>query len=109
MTLSKEEFLRRYEQHILPRRFVKIRHAGYLRNQCKTKRMNEIRSSMKLPPLPSKIKVPVSIRVLEKFNVDIVQCTKCKTGRMILTAAARRKSFKLIELRNKDDPDIAKV
>src|SRR5450432_2374002 len=32
MTLTGAEFLRRYEQHILPRRFCKIRHYGYLGN-----------------------------------------------------------------------------
>jgi len=32
MTLSGEEFLRRFEQHILPPRFCKIRHYGYLGN-----------------------------------------------------------------------------
>lgn len=30
MLLPHQEFLRRFEQHILPRRFVKIRHFGYL-------------------------------------------------------------------------------
>jgi len=29
MTLSHEEFLRRFEQHILPKGFVKIRHSGF--------------------------------------------------------------------------------
>ncbi|MBS1748026.1 MAG: transposase, partial [Bacteroidetes bacterium] len=28
LTLSHEEFLRRFEQHILPKGFVKIRHSG---------------------------------------------------------------------------------
>ncbi len=33
MTLSHEEFARRFEQHILPKRIVKIRHGGYLGTQ----------------------------------------------------------------------------
>ncbi|MGI8637446.1 MAG: transposase, partial [Segetibacter sp.] len=36
MTLPAEEFLRRYEQHILPPRFCKIRHYG-LPGQLQTK------------------------------------------------------------------------
>ncbi len=41
MTLPAEEFLRRYEQHILPPRFCKIRHYG-LPGQLQTKeRVNE--------------------------------------------------------------------
>jgi hypothetical protein len=33
MTLSAEEFLRRFVQHVLPKGFVKIRHYGLLANQ----------------------------------------------------------------------------
>ena len=36
MVLSHEEFARRFEQHILPKRFVKIRHGGYLAHNEKT-------------------------------------------------------------------------
>ena len=39
MTLSHAEFLRRFELHILPRRFVKIRHYGLLQNHGKRKRL----------------------------------------------------------------------
>jgi hypothetical protein len=37
MTLSAEEFLRRFVQHILPRGFVRIRQFGFLANACRTK------------------------------------------------------------------------
>jgi hypothetical protein len=33
VTLSREEFLRRWVQHVLPRGFVKIRHYGLLANR----------------------------------------------------------------------------
>jgi hypothetical protein len=36
MTLSAEEFLRRFVQHILPRGFVRIRQFGFLANACRT-------------------------------------------------------------------------
>ncbi|MBK9580365.1 MAG: transposase [Saprospiraceae bacterium] len=35
MSLTHQEFLRRFEQHILPKRFVKIRHAGILTHRNK--------------------------------------------------------------------------
>ena len=38
MRLSHEEFARRFEQHILPKHFVKIRHGGYLAHNGKNKR-----------------------------------------------------------------------
>ena len=36
MTLSAEEFLRRFVQHILPRGFVRIRQFGFLANGCRS-------------------------------------------------------------------------
>lgn len=38
MTLQGDEFLRRYEQHLLPPRFCKIRHYGYLGNYKRKQR-----------------------------------------------------------------------
>jgi hypothetical protein len=38
--LSRDEFLRRFEQHILPKGFVKIRHYGYLQNRGKYERLH---------------------------------------------------------------------
>jgi Putative transposase/Transposase zinc-binding domain len=37
MTLSAEEFLRRFVQHILPRGFVRIRQFGFLANACRSR------------------------------------------------------------------------
>ncbi len=83
MWLRKEEFLRRFEQHILPRRFVKIRHTGYLRNKGKTTRINSIRKSIGLNEAPPKVVIPVAIRMLEKHQKDIHKCPYCETGRLV--------------------------
>jgi hypothetical protein len=82
-TLSITEFLRRFELHILPRRFVKIRHYGLLQNHGKTKRLNVIRQQLNLGPLPVKVQVPVSQRMLEKYGKDITLCPKCNKGKLI--------------------------
>ncbi len=47
MCLSHAEFLRRFEFHILPRGFVKIRHYGLLQNHGKITRLNAIRAQLK--------------------------------------------------------------
>jgi hypothetical protein len=86
MTLSIAEFLRRFEIHFLPKRFVKIRHYGYLQNHGKTKRLNAVRATMKLQPLPPKVKIPVALRMLEQYGHDISLCPKCKQGKLILIA-----------------------
>lgn len=84
MRLSHSEFLRRFELHILPKRFVKIRHYGLLQNHGKTTRLNNIRGQLKLPPLPPKVQVPVTVRMLEKYGKDITLCPKCATGKLQL-------------------------
>lgn len=86
MELPVGEFLRRFEQHFLPRGFVKIRHFGFLQNHGKTTRLNAVRATMDLQPLPPKVQVPVAVRMLEKFGKDISQCPKCNRGRLVLVA-----------------------
>ena len=91
MWLCYEEFLRRFELHILPKRFVKIRHSGFLKNRDKHKRINAIRASIGLGEAPSKVTVPIAIRMLEKYGTDISICTCCKTGTLILLLDTKAK------------------
>lgn len=82
MTLSRKEFTRRFALHILPKRFVKIRHYGYLSNHLRTERLTQIREKMKVPSPGPKVKVPSSIRLAEKYGKDLFQCPHCESGRM---------------------------
>lgn len=83
MALSVAEFLRRFELHILPKRFVKIRHYGLLQNHGKIKRLNAIRKQLHLAAVASKVQVPVSQRMLEKYGKDITLCPKCNKGKLV--------------------------
>ena len=85
-SLSIAEFLRRFELHFLPRGYVKIRHYGFLQNHGKTARLNAVRKTMELQPLPPKIMIPVAVRMLEQYGHDITLCPKCKTGKLQLIA-----------------------
>jgi hypothetical protein len=89
MTLSRVEFLRRFELHFLPSRFTKIRHYGFLQNNSKRKRLNLIRELLKLSPLSPIIKIPVQLRILEKYGKDITLCPCCKVGKMELIETKR--------------------
>ena len=80
MSLAINEFLRRYEQHILPKRFVKIRSCGYLANRKRTSRINKIREHFLLDKLPLKTQVPFHLRILEKHGVNILKCKCCGIG-----------------------------
>lgn len=119
MSLGQEEFLRRFEQHILPRGFVKIRHYGFLTNKNKHARLAIIRQALGLSPMKAIVKVPIAQRMLEKYGKDITLCPICEKGRMQLISSerARPKSFdetinKLInagEIKNKASPDITET
>ena len=86
MTLSKQEFLRRFEGHFLPHRFVKIRHYGFMQNHGKVTRLNEVRKNMDLQPLPPIVKIPAAQRMLEQYGKDTSLCPKCGKGKLILIA-----------------------
>ena len=89
MSLPSQEFLRRFEQHILPKGFVKIRSYGFLKNYNKTLRLDALRKSMQLPPAPRKVRIPVQQRLLEKYGKDISRCPKCERGTMMLMQTIR--------------------
>jgi hypothetical protein len=84
MTLSTEEFVRRFELHILPYKFVKIRHAGYLCHRGKNDRIAELYNQLKLPPPIPKVSLSTGLCILLKTGIDITLCTKCNQGKMIL-------------------------
>jgi hypothetical protein len=49
MTLTAMDFLRRFVQHILPRRFVRIRQSGFLANTCRVARVALARTLLATP------------------------------------------------------------
>jgi Putative transposase/Transposase zinc-binding domain len=78
MTLSAHEFIRRFEQHILPERFTKIRTYGYLSNRNRHQRINEVLKKMKMPLHKGLVKIPIEVRMLEQFGIDMSECPACK-------------------------------
>lgn len=107
MTLTIEEFLRRFEQHILPKGFVRIRHAGYLSPRGKTKRVEGVLKQLSMPsPMPC-VTVPVYITMMQLTGKDITQCPECKTGKLELIATFKYFNNRLVnicELRNRGSP-----
>ena len=71
MTLTHQEFIRRFALHILPKRFVKIRHYGFLSSTWKRE---------KLRVLQEKLKVKVLENVEKKSFLP--KCPCCKTGNL---------------------------
>jgi len=77
MTLAASEFIRRFEQHILPAGFTKIRTYGYLGNRGRHTRINEVLKKMKLPLHKGLVKIPLQLRMMERYGIDIHQCPCC--------------------------------
>lgn len=79
MTLSCDEFLRRYFQHVLPKGFMRIRHYGFLANACRKKSLGLIRKQQAQPKqtIKSEEEKP---RILPKWP-----CKLCKTGMLMFT------------------------
>ncbi len=84
MTLSTAEFVRRFKQHILPKRFTKIRTYGYLSNRNRHGRINEVLRKMKLPLHKGLVKVPLELRLKEDYGIDMRECPCCKGKTMQL-------------------------
>lgn len=84
MTLPGEEFLRRYEQHILPPRFCKIRHYDYLGNYKRKQRVNEILQQMSKPLHAEQAQVSSRITMIEKYGTDDMLCSSCKKAKLEL-------------------------
>jgi Putative transposase/Transposase zinc-binding domain len=75
MTLTHTEFIRRFSQHILPKRFVKIRHYGFLSSTWKRLKFKCLQEKFKL--------IPTEIKEKSKFK----KCPCCKVGNLILIEA----------------------
>ncbi len=78
MTLGGTEFIRRFEQHILPERFTKIRTYGYLCNRNRQQRINKVLKKMKLPLHKGLVTIPQHLYIMERYGFDITECPCCK-------------------------------
>jgi hypothetical protein len=111
MTLSIIEFLRRYEQHILPKNFVRIRHAGYLSHRGKHERILSVLTQLSLPAPAPNVSIPMEIKVLIKTGTDITLCPKCKEGSLVRIASYLQHNGALVnvnDLRNRGSPKYKK-
>jgi hypothetical protein len=80
MTLSTDEFLRRFCMHILPTKFRKIRHYGFLASRNKPVfRKYQFMQGMVIKPEKKDWKQISK----EKLGYDADACPCCKTGKMI--------------------------
>jgi hypothetical protein len=85
MTLSAEEFLRRFVQHVLPRGFVKIRHYGLLANRQRADNLHHCRRLLlPLTAVANTTAVPTQAAtdVAEVAPAQRPICPKCGSCRL---------------------------
>jgi hypothetical protein len=82
MSLQGTEFLRRFCMHILPKRFVRIRHFGIL-SSTRRKELRDIQRLLGLNPPEKRIKKDWKQICKENLNYNPDVCPCCGEGRMI--------------------------
>lgn len=86
MTLTADEFLRRFLLHVVPRAFMRIRHFGLLANRTRCAMLVSCRQLLDQPSVPRPIVEPTTTLVLSLTGVDLSRCPMCGEGRMQITA-----------------------
>lgn len=87
MTISAEEFIRRFLIHILPDRFMKIRHYGLLGNRNKTTKLKLCKQLTNTPIRLNPKEKLSTLQLLEKLTgKDFSLCPCCGIGHLIRAA-----------------------
>ncbi|MBL4937745.1 IS91 family transposase [Clostridium sp. YIM B02515] len=92
MTVPSEEFIRRFLMHILPDKFVKIRHYGILGNRnrkTKLKDCKRLTNTKTTMSLERNKRLSVEELILKIWGKDISKCPCCEIGIMKRTASLR--------------------
>jgi hypothetical protein len=84
LKINAVEFIRRFFLHILPDRFHRIRHYGFLANRYRNENLSSIRKLMELNEMPEKENLSVEQMILKLTGVDITVCPCCEQGKMSL-------------------------
>lgn len=83
MTVTAEEFIRRFLLHVLPERFMKIRYFGFLSNKNKRQAIELIRRLVVSEVIWPEKKDETIIEMLFRLTgEDITLCPECKKGKM---------------------------
>ena len=84
LTITAVEFIRRFLLHSLPKRFVRIRHYGFLANRNRSANLAAIRQLMGLNDPIVKVAATVESIMEQLTGTDIAVCPCCKKGNMQL-------------------------
>lgn len=81
MTVSADEFIRRFLIHILPVRFMKIRHYGLLGNRNKSSKLPLCKKLTNTPFLP--FEKASTLQLIQKIiGKDAIKCPNCGSDKI---------------------------
>lgn len=88
MTLTSEEFIRRFLLHILPARFQRIRYYGFLSNRYRQEKLAQCRQLLGMPASDAPATAPeppkdYRDRYEELTGASLRQCPVCQHGAMV--------------------------
>ena len=83
MRLEADEFIRRFLMHVLPERFVRIRHYGFLANAARKRQLHLCRKLLGVAPADPIVQQDWKERYQSLTGQPSDLCPSCKSGRMI--------------------------
>ena len=83
-TITGEAFIKLFAEHILPKRFVKIRHFGFLSSRSKAKDLSIARKCLKTSAPPPLKKMSTREFIIHTTGKDPYLCPCCNTGEMVI-------------------------
>jgi hypothetical protein len=85
-TLDPHTFIARFLHHILPDRFMRIRHYGFLASRCKAEDLRRCRGLFGQPAdPPTRPKLTVAQWLKTLLDIDVTRCPACGEGRLLRT------------------------
>ena len=85
-TLKGVEFIKLFAEHILPKRFVRIRHIGFLATRSKRQNLALIRKCLNVFLPPAKPKLTTREFIKLTTGKDPYICKSCHKGEMVIIA-----------------------
>jgi predicted Zn-ribbon and HTH transcriptional regulator len=83
ITVSTNEFIRRFLLHVLPPSFMRIRHYGFMANRCRKENLALCKKLVGLVKSPVNMHEESARKIMLKLTgIDILACPCCKKGRM---------------------------
>jgi Putative transposase/Transposase zinc-binding domain len=89
MTLSPDEFIRRFLLHVLPSGFHRIRHYGLLANGCRRDHLAQIRELLAAVSMQADSKAAVAEAVIKAETPTFI-CQDCGAAMLIIEVLARQ-------------------